>query len=69
MDQSYPEKFFARYAVGPVGMIFQDASLAMNRAAEVNISSILLHDWVCTTGQAALRLHLALGFVVGRPQL
>jgi hypothetical protein len=30
-----------------VGMIRQDASLAMNRAAEVTILSILLHNWIC----------------------
>jgi hypothetical protein len=43
-------------------MIRQDASLAMNRAAEVTILSILLHNWICIQGQAVLGLHLALGF-------
>jgi hypothetical protein len=38
------EEYIARHAVG---MIRQDASLAMNRAAEVTILSILLHNWIC----------------------
>jgi hypothetical protein len=57
------EDFVAWHVVGMiVGMIRQDASLAMNRAAEVTILSILLHNWICIQGQAVLGLHLALGF-------
>jgi hypothetical protein len=56
-------EFVARHVVGMiVGMMCQDASLAMNRAAEVAILSILLHYWTCIRGQVILGLHLALGF-------
>ena len=57
------EELVARHVVGMiVGMMCQDASLAMNRAAEVAILSILLHSWICIKVQAVLGFHMAPGF-------